>query len=219
MENKYEEFIKLLKFNIDKYSTEKVFRDFISLFAISLSNKIHFNKENSDMYEMIYQSYDKSEQYIFYALSAELTRLFCKEKDLYDVLGDIYHRITSKSYLRLLNNNNTKLQEVSRKLQGVININKKANNGKIVEVNCGSGAMILAYASTLKMFKLDYKKDLQVAAIDTDITNVFMTYIQMYFYDIAATVILVDEKTNKEITRLYTPSYIHENELNKSMVA
>ena len=219
MENKYEEFIKLLKFNIDKYSIEKVFRDFISLFAISLSNKIHFNKENSDMYEMIYQSYDKSEQYIFYALSAELTRLFCKEKDLYDVLGDIYQKITSKSYLRLLNNKNTKLQEVSRKLQGVININKKANNGKIVEVNCGSGAMILAYASTLKMFKLDYKKDLQVAAIDTDITNVFMTYIQMYFYDIAATVILVDEKTNKEITRLYTPSYIHENELNKSMVA
>lgn len=219
MKNKYEEFIKLLKFNIEKYSAEKVFRDFISLFAISLSNKIHFNKENSNIYEKIYQSYDKSEQYIFYALSAELTRLFCKEKDLYDVLGDIYQKITNINYLRLLNKNDTKLQDINRKLQGVININKKSNNGKIVEVNCNSGAMILAYASTLKMFKLDYKKNLQVVAIDTDITNVFMTYIQMYFYDIAATVVLVDAKTNKEITRLYTPSYMHENEMGKSMVA
>ena len=101
--------------------------------------------------------------------------------------------------------NNTPLQEVGRKLQGVININKKANNGKMVEVNCGTGAMILAYASTLKMFKLNYKFDLEVTAIDTDIINVFMTYIQLYFFEISAVVILVDEKTNKELMRLYTP--------------
>ena len=66
-------------------------------------------------------------------------------------------------------------------------------------MNCGSGAMILAYASTLKMFKLDYKYDLEVTAIDTDIINVFMTYIQLYFFEISAVVILVDEKTNKEL--------------------
>ena len=109
-------------------------------------------------------------------------------------------------------NNNSPLQEVGKKLQGIININKKTNNGNMIEVNCGSGAMILAYASTLKMFKLDYKKDLQVTAIDTDIINVFMTYIQMWFFDIAATVILVDEKSNKELMRLYTPAYEDEEE-------
>ena len=104
------------------------------------------------------------------------------------------------------------MQEVGRKLQGVININKKNNNGKMIEVNCGTGAMILAYASTLNMFKLDYKKDLQVTAIDTDIINVFMTYIQLYFYEINATVILIDEKNNKELMRLYTPKYENDNE-------
>lgn len=211
MENKYEMFIQLLNFNKDKYSAEKIFKDFISLFAISLSNKVIFSEENSKKYEEIYQSYNKEEQPYFYALSAELTRLFCNEKNPYDVLGEIYQKITNKSYLKLLNNNNP-LQEVGKKLQGVININKKANNGRMVEVNCGSGAMILAYASTLKMFKLDYKRDLQVTAIDTDIINVFMTYIQMYFYDIAATVILVDEKSNKELMRLYTPAYEDEEE-------
>jgi len=212
MENKkYELFIKLLNFSGDKYSLEKVFKDFISLFAISLSNKVVFNKKNSNKYEEIYQSYEKEEQPYFYALSTELTRIFCNEKDPYDVLGDIYQKVTKKNYLKLLNSNSP-LQEVGKKLQGIININKQANNGKMIEVNCGSGAMILAYASTLKMFKLNYKKDLQVTAIDTDIINVFMTYIQMYFYDIAATVILVDEKSNKELMRLYTPAYEDEEE-------
>ncbi len=204
-------FINLLNFSKEKYSTEKVFKDFISLFAISLSNKVVFNKKNSDKYEEIYQSYEKKEQPYFYALSTELTRIFCNEKEPYDVLGDIYQKITKSNYLKLLNNNSP-LQEVGKKLQGIININKKTNNGNMIEVNCGSGAMILAYASTLKMFKLDYKKDLQVTAIDTDIINVFMTYIQMWFFDIAATVILVDEKSNKELMRLYTPAYEDEEE-------
>ena len=82
MNKKYEVFIQLLNFNNEKYSAEKVFKDFIALFAIGLSNNVIFNKENQEMYEEIYKSYDSSEQYIFYALSAELTKLFCNEKDL-----------------------------------------------------------------------------------------------------------------------------------------
>lgn len=215
MNDKYEVFIQLLNFNKNKYSTEKVFKDFISLFAISLSNKVSFNKENSDMYEKIYKSYEKEEQFNFYALSAELTKLFCNEKDPYDILGEIYQKISNKNYLKLISAN--LVQEVGKKLQGVININKKFNNGKMIEMNCGSGAMILAYASTLKMFKLDYKYDLEVTAIDTDIINIFMTYIQLYFFEIAAVVILVDEETNKELMRLYTPAY--EEDVENLMVA
>ena len=215
MNNKYDVFIQLLNFNRDRYTAEKVFKDFISLFAITLSNKVYFNQENSNMYQRIYESYKKEEQFNFYALSSELTRLFCSQKDPYDILGDIYQKITNNNYLKLMNNN--PIQEIGRKLQGVININKKTKNGKMIEMNCGSGAMILAYASTLKLFKLDYKIDLEVTAIDTDILNVFMTYIQLYFYDISAVVILVDEKTNKEIMRLYTPSY--EDDVENLMVA
>lgn len=210
MDNKYEVFIKLLNFNNEKYSAERVFKDFIALFAITLSNKVVFNEENIRKYEEIYQFYASEEQFNFYALSAELIRLFCNEKTPYDILGEIYQKITNRSYLKLINSN--PIQDVGRKLQGVININKKANNGKMIEMNCGSGGMILAYASTLKIFKLDYKLDLEVTAIDTDITNVFMTYIQLYFYEISAVVILADEKNNKELMRLYTPLYEDEME-------
>ena len=215
MNNKYDVFIRLLNFKIDRYNAEKIFKDFISLFAISLSNKVYYNKKNNDIYQRIYESYKKEEQFIFYALSAELTRLFCSQKEPYDILGDIYKTITNKNYLKVINNNI--MQEIGNKLQGIININKKNNNGRMIEVNCGSGAMILAYASILKMFKLDYRIDLEVTAIDTDLINVFMTYIQLYFYDISGVVILLDEITNKEIMRLYTPSY--EESLENSMVA
>ena len=54
MENKYEMFIQLLNFNKDKYSAEKIFKDFISLFAISLSNKVIFSEENSKKYEDVW---------------------------------------------------------------------------------------------------------------------------------------------------------------------
>ena len=213
MNNKYDVFIRLLNFNKNRYKPENVFKDFISLFAISLSNKVYYNKKNNDMYQNIYRNYNKKDHFIFYALSTELTRLFCSQKEPYDILGDIYQKITNKNYLKVINNN--AIQEIGKKLQGIIKINKKNNNGKMIEMNCGSGAMILAYASILKMFSLDYKIDLEVTAIDTDLINVFMTYIQLYFYDISGVVVLLDEKTNREIMRLYTPSYeeIEENSM------
>lgn len=215
MNKKYEVFIQLLNFNTEKYSAEKLFKDFIILFAISLSNKVIFNINNKRMYDEIFEKYEKSERYIFYALSTELIKLFHNEKEPYDILGELYQNICNKSYLKLVTNNS--LQEFGKKLQGVVNINKRNNNGKMLEINCGTGAMILAYASTLKLFKLNYKFNLEVTAIDTDILNVFMTYIQLYFYEISAVVILADEKENKELMRLYTPSY--ENELENYKVA
>lgn len=215
MNKKYEVFIQLLNFNIEKYSAEKLFKDFIMLFAISLSNKVIFNINNKKMYDEIFETYEKSERYIFYALSTELIRLFHNEKEPYDILGELYQNICNKSYLKLVTNNS--LQEFGKKLQGVVNINKRNNNGKMLEMNCGTGAMILAYASTLKLFKLNYKFNLEVTAIDTDILNVFMTYIQLYFYEISAVVILADEKENKELMRLYTPAY--DNDIGNLMVA
>ena len=92
--NKYNVFIELLNFNKDNYIAEKVFKDFIMLFGISLSNKVYFNEINNDLYKKIYESYAEEEQYIFYALSAELTKLFCNEKDPSDIL----RRNLSKNY-------------------------------------------------------------------------------------------------------------------------
>lgn len=213
--NKYERFIQLLNFNKVKYSTEKIFKDFISLFAITLSNNICFNEKNNELYNTIYQSYDKNERHIFYALSAELTNLFHNENEPYDLLGEIYNKVSENKYIKV--RTNKRMQQLGEELQGVIVLNDKLDNGKMIEVDCGTGAMILAYASILKMFEKNYKIYLDVTAIDTDIINVFTTYIQLYFFEITATVILLDEKTNKELMRLYTIPF--EDDQEELMVA
>lgn len=213
MNNKYEVFIQLLNFNIKKHSIEEVFKDFIFLFAIDLSNKVVFNLENNRKYNEIYQSYDIDEQAKMYALAGELTRIFQKEKDLNDILGEIYQIVTNRNCLKLLESDNG----IEKKLQSIMKINKKLNDGKLTTTNCGTGSKILAYASMLKVFKIDYKTDLQVTAIDTDVFNVFMTYIQLYFYKIDAVVILVDQNTNQELMKLYTPQ--NEDNMENLMVA
>ena len=101
MNDKYEGFIGLLNFFGSLYSAEKIFRDFISLFAITLSNKVFFNQQNKKIYDEIYNSYNEGEQFIFNALSAELTKLFGNEEEPYDILGDIYNRITDKKSVYL----------------------------------------------------------------------------------------------------------------------
>ena len=206
MNDKYDIFIELLNFHKNKYTPEQVFKDFIVLFGISLSNKVFYNQRNNDMYEKIYNKYEKNEQYIFYTLSAELTKIFCNESEPYDILGEIYQKISNRNYLTLVENS-TLQDKVNKKLQSIIKVNKKLQNGEIYDKNCGSGTKILAYASILKTFKLDYKIDLEVTAIDTDIINVFMTYIQLYFFEISAEVILQDRETNKELMRLWTQPY------------
>lgn len=201
MNNKYEVFIKLLNFLIPKYSSEKIFKDFIYLFAISLSNKVYYNQDNNEMYHKIYNSYQKEEQYIFYALSAELVRLFKNEKEPYDIFGDIYKKVNKNDYL-------TSMKEaLNKKVQNIFQINRKENIGKLIDNHCGTGSSILAYACTLKLFKLDYKYDLEVTATDYNLLNVFMTYIQLYFYQISAVVILIEKETNQELMRLYTPEF------------
>lgn len=201
MDNKYEVFIKLLNFLIPKYSPEKIFKDFIFLFAISLSNKVYYNQDNNEMYQKIYNSYQKEEQYIFYAISVELVRLFKNEKEPYDILGDIYEKVSKSDYLSSMK------ESLNKKIQNVFQINKKENIGKLIDNNCGTGRSILAYACTLKLFKLDFKYDLEVTATDYNLLNVFMTYIQLYFYQISAVVILIEKGTNQELMRLYTPEF------------
>ena len=94
--DKYSKFINLLNFNEEKYSAESVFKDFISIFAISISNKVMFNFTNKKRYDEILSKYESDEQGIFYMLSSELTKLICNEKEPCDILGEIYQKITQK---------------------------------------------------------------------------------------------------------------------------
>ena len=65
MDNKYEVFIKLLNFNKDKYSPEKVFKDFVSLFAITLSNKVSYSQKIAICMKRYFKIMKKKNNLIF----------------------------------------------------------------------------------------------------------------------------------------------------------
>ena len=72
---------------------------------------------------------------------------------------------------------------------------------------CGSGAMIIAYAQTLKEQGYNYQNQLFVEAIDIDELCFLMTYLQLSLYGIPARVMLGDTLAWKFQRVLYTPLY------------
>lgn len=93
----YKKFIELLNFSHGKYRQTDIFRDFVALFAISLSNAFLFREELENRYLQIINQYTKEEMQVFPRLVAELVHIMCLKQTPYDVLGDIYQIIGANS--------------------------------------------------------------------------------------------------------------------------
>lgn len=73
---------------------------------------------------------------------------------------------------------------------------------------CGSGAMVLGFASAMADCKHNFHRQMVVQAMDIDLKCVFMTYIQLSLYGIPAVVIHGDTIAAKEWSHWYTPVYV-----------
>ena len=206
---KYERFIKLLNFSFI-YDAERVFKDIVCLFAISLINKISYTKENIETYQRIYNKYSEEEQIYIDMLTMEIILLLKDADGPTDILGDIYKKVSNNNSLTI-NNTSTKMVEFGKKIQGIISVGKN-KKGNMLELNCGSGGMILAYVRNLKLHHIDYKRKLNIVATDLDLTKVYMTYIQLSYFEISAVIIQLDSSNNEKL-KLYTPSYFAQTEM------
>lgn len=72
---------------------------------------------------------------------------------------------------------------------------------------CGSGALIIAFAQTLREHNINYQQNLFVEAIDISEMCFKMTYIQLSLLGIPAKVLLGDTLAMKFKECLYTPFY------------
>ena len=93
IEPKYRDFVDLLDFSNGKYNIGDVFRDFVCLFAISLSNALLPDKSRENLYQSTLNKYEKKEMQIFPRLAVKLIELLEKEGQPYDILGDIFGQI------------------------------------------------------------------------------------------------------------------------------
>lgn len=187
------EFLKVFKQLTYRHRAWDIWRDFITMFACSISNsldKTHYD-EREKMYLKIIRKYNKQEQNLFPELAAH-TVVALEENPEQDFLGGIfmelglgngsngqfftpYHVCDLMAKIAM---NNDVINEVKKK--GYITINDSC---------CGAGATLIAgiheARRQLEKENLNFQNHVLVVAQDIDMTVALMCYIQLSLLGIA----------------------------------
>lgn len=206
------EIIEILNKISGEYSTTEIFKDWVKMIAIAISNNSEFAgsdiwKDREQQFSEIKRKYSEDKFNLMKNAFHILVDLYCKE--IYDYLGEIYMQC-------MMGNKTTgqfftpfHLSYLTAKLEGL----KENEKGKyfVYEPTAGSGGMILAYAKVLKENNINYQNKLQAEAQDLEYTAVYMTYIQLSLLGISAKVsqgdTLVEPVVTDENRIFYTPKY------------
>lgn len=209
--NDLKQFIELLDFSHGKYDTKTIFKDIVSLETYFIQAAIMGQREYGDKFNELMKKYTLKEQEQMKKNLIELTSLYCKQVEPVDILGEIYNR------LQFYNKNTgqfftpTYVSDMMAKIMIDVNdIEKTINEFGYISVHepcAGAGGLILSYAKELKAKGYNPSKYMYVNAWDIDVICTYMTYIQLFMYDIPATVVCGDTLSLKENFVLNTPLY------------
>lgn len=208
---KYEKFVDLLDFGNGKYSRVDVFRDFVSMFAIAIKNSFYYEQVDEDIYMQIIKKYERKETEIFPKMTVELINIYTNEREIKDILGEIFEQIgaASKSNDQYFTPNHI------ARLISKINFNKSdLEKEKIITINdacCGSGVLLLSYANELEENHIDYSKRAFFVGQDIDFICCCMAYIQASIYEMSAAIIWGNSLSDEKRKVFYTPKYFTEN--------
>lgn len=182
--------IKLINQLSYKQPTWQIFTDFLELSALAISNSVDYRKyrEREEKYKFIMQKYSEEERRIFPQMLTELT--ITLEENISDVLGELFMELElgnkwggqffTPYHLCLLTT------EIASE-----NVDKIINKNGFIELNepaCGGGAMVIAFAETMKRKGYNFQQQLKVTCQDLDIKSVYMSYIQLSLLGIPAQV-------------------------------
>lgn len=200
------EFISKLS-NLDRSrSVSTVFNDFLTLSCCSLAQTVYRSDNLEQRYLNIVKTYTKEQAEEFSKLLAFL--VLGLEQESQDFLGQVFMFLNLGSQA---NGQYFTPYSVS-KFMAEINFTKiesfKSNQLiTLSEPCCGSGALIIAFAQTLREHNINYQQNLFVEAIDISEMCFKMTYIQLSLLGIPAKVIQGDSLSLKFQQVLYTPFY------------
>lgn len=162
-----------------KYSPDTIFRDWVKMAALAISNSCHlfhnklWNKREND-FNGIANKYTKEENITFSNMLAELVVFL--EKYPSDYLGKIYMEADA--------GNKNAGQFFTPfdicDLMARMTIDKiHDDNISLYEPACGGGGMLIAELNQLKDKGINYQRKVKIIAQDLDETCVYMTYIQL----------------------------------------
>lgn len=181
-----------------KYTPYQIFSDWVAMVALATQNQcvIRHNdlwKKREQQYLDIAKKYSRADLDKFAEMLANVIIAFDGNFD--DVLGDIFMRsgCGSKSTGQFFTPYH--LSALSARAAYAGTIKEYAESGKVLDVYepaAGAGGMIIAVAEEMKKQGINYQKKLHVVAQDIDWNGVYMTYIQLSFLGIKATVVQGD---------------------------
>ena len=196
-------------------NTWQVFNDLIEIYATTLSNSVDLENwdEREKQYLDIISRYDKREVDLIVEMFAKLTmelEEIDKEGMLDDVLGRLFHALElhNKWKGQFFTPQNVCNMMAEMTVNNCDEIIKDKGYITVGEPACGSGAMVLGVANTLKKRGFNHQKNMVVTATDIDLKCVHMAYIQFSLYGIPAIVIHGNTLTMEEWSRWYTPMYV-----------
>lgn len=200
------EFISKLS-NLDRSrSISTVFNDFLTLSYCSLAQTVYQSDNLEQRYLNIIKTYTKEQAEEFSKLLAFL--VLGLEQESQDFLGQVYMSLNLGSQA---NGQYFTPYSVS-KFMAEINFTEieTIQNNQLITLSepcCGSGALIIAFAQTLREHNINYQQNLFVEAIDISEMCFKMTYIQLSLLGISAKVVQGDSLSLKFQQVLYTPFY------------
>lgn len=216
-----DDYIKLLKKEMDsfayKHNIWDVWKDWLSVMAISISNSVEFHQlaEREETYRNIISKYDTTEVEhlitMFHYLIAGLQ--VCGVGSYRDILGELYHA------LNLNNKNNGEfftplhISDFMAEIQ-MIECEETLNEQGYVSVcepTCGSGVMVIAFANALMRKGYDVSRSMIAVCTDINPVCVNMCYIQLSLIGVPAVVIHGNSLTVSTFNRWYTPMFVWRN--------
>lgn len=209
---KEQEAYNYLKNNIislgQKYDIFKVFSDFLTMSAYSISNAVNFKEDREKEYIRLINSYTKEEQGLFPKMFASLVDSLNSD-DFNDVLGKIFEELnfqnkfkgqffTPENICRIMTSAVMNKEEVENiiKEKGYVFLNDSA---------CGSSRLMYSSLKFMKNNNINYHIKVFIEVQDISPICVFMSYIQLSLYGANARVILGNTLTNEIQDVFYTP--------------
>lgn len=205
--------IKLMRENACRHQLYDVFRDFVEMAALAISNSADLirRERREQRYMEIVKRYNADEVARFPQMFGELT--LALEAEPCDLLGQVFHELELSSAERgqfftpyhlceaiaqLEVRDGEELREKIRQ-RGFVTVSEPA---------CGAGAMIIAMASVMQKQGINFQQHMHVTAIDVDSRAVHMAYLQFSLLGIPALIIEGNALTLEERDHWYTPFHV-----------
>ena len=184
----------------------EVFRDFVTLTAISLHNRINLVDALEAEYLAIIGRYPREDQLRFPQLLAELVEIM--EVEPWDALGQLYMELSIQSEHVGQFFTPPEISELMARITyGGALASLKEPFVTVMEPACGAGGMILAFAKVMIDSGHNPAERMWVHCQDIDRTAALMCYVQLALWHIPGVVVVGNTLAMETREVFYTPAH------------